>query len=101
MADATLLTTIDIAPDDGLPPCVSLAISRGEWSLIMDLAAQLEEDHRTRVQWYIDDPIDALGGQTAAELVARGRGNQVIGFLYHAAWSGRRDGAETADEGDL
>lgn len=76
----------------------SMALSRvekgrkSEWALIMELASRIEASRSRCLQWYIEDPIDVLGGFTAAELVAMGNAREVLGFLYFTSWSERRQG---------
>lgn len=53
-----------------------------ESAAIMRLAAQIEQSFECRLRWFTDDPIDSLGGLTAAELIALGRGDQVRMFLH-------------------
>jgi hypothetical protein len=48
---------------------------------ILQLAARIEERLELRLQWFTDDPINSLGGLTAAELLALGQGEQVKHFL--------------------
>jgi len=54
---------------------------------IMQLAALIEQSAERRLQWFTDDPIDSLGGRTAAELVALNRGHQVKMFLHQIIYS--------------
>ena len=91
MAEAALSATVGLLQHDGMAPCMFAGAPPPEWALIVKLATRLEADTGRCIRWYIEDPIDALGGRTAAELVACGQGKQVLGFLYHAAWCERRD----------
>jgi hypothetical protein len=91
MAKAALLATVGLLQHDGMVPCMFTGAPPREWALIMKLATRLEVEHARCIRWYVEDPIEALGGRTAAELVASGKGKQVIGFLYHASWCERRD----------
>lgn len=46
-------------------------------------AARIEPDAMDLLRWYMEDPINSLGGRTAEELVASGHGELVVRFLRH------------------
>lgn len=49
---------------------------------ILKLAISIEPDVLEVVRWFADDPIFTLGGCTAKDLVASGRGQSVVSFLH-------------------
>ena len=51
---------------------------------IMNLARLLSPHGRDAADWYGNDPIAALGGATARQLVTRGEGDRVVRFLLDA-----------------
>lgn len=46
-------------------------------------AARVEPDAINLLRWYVEDPINSLGGRTAEQLVASGHGELVVRFLRH------------------
>jgi hypothetical protein len=48
---------------------------------VLHEAALVEPNEVARLSWYRDDPIAALGQQTAETLVACGRHEEVLAFL--------------------
>lgn len=48
---------------------------------ILGLARLLSPQGQEAADWYRNDPIAALGGATARQLVARGEGDRVVRFL--------------------
>jgi len=44
-------------------------------------AARIEPDAINLLRWYVEDPINSLGGRTAEQLVASGHGELVVRFL--------------------
>lgn len=49
---------------------------------ILGLARLLCPHAQQAADWYCNDPIAALGGATARQLVARGAGDEVLRFLH-------------------
>lgn len=56
---------------------------------VIDEASRIEPDAATLLRWYVEDPIQQLGGLTASQLVAAGRGELVIRFLRRVTSTGR------------
>jgi len=50
------------------------------WHVLHE-ASRVEPDEFARIAWYRNDPIAALGQQTAETLVACGRHEEVLAFL--------------------
>lgn len=51
---------------------------------ILGIARLLSPHGQEAADWYGNDPIAALGGATARQLVARGEGGRVVRFLLDA-----------------
>ncbi|HEX7816663.1 hypothetical protein [Dyella sp.] len=60
----------------------SIDVSRVLIAVIHE-AARIEPDVINLLRWYVEDPIDSLGGRTAEQLVASGHGQLVVRFLRH------------------
>ena len=52
---------------------------------IIDEASRIEPNAAVLLRWYVEDPIQQLGGKTASQLVASGRGELVVRFLRRIA----------------
>ncbi|HEX2082240.1 MAG TPA: hypothetical protein VHF86_02005 [Xanthomonadaceae bacterium] len=57
----------------------------------MNLARLLSPHGRDAADWYSNDPIAALCGATARQLVALGEGDRVVRFLLDALRAERID----------
>ncbi len=60
----------------------SIDVSRVLIAVIRE-AARIEPDAISLLRWYVEDPIDSLGGRTAEQLVTSGHGELVVRFLRH------------------
>ena len=58
---------------------------RNQQRWILRMASTMEPDVELLMTWFHDDPITALGGFTAAELVAKGSYVEVMDFLARVA----------------
>ncbi len=67
---------------------------------ILALAAALSRDAWEARHWYRSVPIERLGRATARELVAEGRGAQVLAFLFDVFRQEASAYAETAPRAD-
>lgn len=50
---------------------------------VINEATRIEPDAMNLLRWYVEDPIDSLGGRTAEQLVSSGQGELVVRFLRH------------------
>lgn len=54
-------------------------------SLVLELARLIDPAPGCAEHWFGADPIDALGGRTAAQMIADGHGIAVLSFLVRVA----------------